>query len=279
MLTNLRIQNFKSWKDTGNIRMAPITLFFGRNSSGKSSIAQFLMMLKLTVESNDRQTVFQTGGGREQDPIDLGAFHELLHNRKNGTLKFDLGWQSSNAILHEGSNHSSQIGFSAEVSAKDSKGKLLPHVDAFHYTLTDKEGVKTLGLGMKQESGKWDAIAEGVELKKNTGRQWPLGAPVKFYEFSPDFSKRYQGAEQIQDLHFAMEKLANRITYLGPLRTKPHRDYTWSNDTPTQVDYDEALFACTACFRGKRIESRRAQKFQETPQVDCRRTQAHAFDP
>jgi len=58
MLKQLRIQNFKGWKDTGTIRMAPISLFFGANSSGKSSIGQFLMMLKQTVESPDRKAVF-----------------------------------------------------------------------------------------------------------------------------------------------------------------------------------------------------------------------------
>ena len=58
MFSRLRIQNFKGWKDTGNIRMAPISLFFGANSSGKSSIGQFLMMLKQTVESQDRKAVF-----------------------------------------------------------------------------------------------------------------------------------------------------------------------------------------------------------------------------
>ena len=43
MLKQLRIQNFKGWKDTGAIRMAPLSLFFGANSSGKSSIGQFLI--------------------------------------------------------------------------------------------------------------------------------------------------------------------------------------------------------------------------------------------
>ena len=50
MLSQLRIKNFKGWQDTRPIRMAPIPLFFGTNSSGKSSIGQFLMMLKQTVE-------------------------------------------------------------------------------------------------------------------------------------------------------------------------------------------------------------------------------------
>ncbi len=58
MLNRLRIQNFKGWKDTGTIGMSPITLFFGANSSGKSSIGQFLMMLKQTIESPDRKAVF-----------------------------------------------------------------------------------------------------------------------------------------------------------------------------------------------------------------------------
>ena len=62
MLRELRIKNFKGWQDTGSIHMAPITLFFGTNSSGKSSIGQFLMMLKQTVESPDRKAVFYPGG-------------------------------------------------------------------------------------------------------------------------------------------------------------------------------------------------------------------------
>lgn len=61
MIKNLRIQNFKGWKDTGVIHMSPLTVFFGENSSGKSSIGQFLMMLKQSVESSDRKAVFLRG--------------------------------------------------------------------------------------------------------------------------------------------------------------------------------------------------------------------------
>ena len=38
MITELRAENFKSWKDTGALRFAPLTGFFGANSSGKTSI-------------------------------------------------------------------------------------------------------------------------------------------------------------------------------------------------------------------------------------------------
>ena len=59
MLTNLRIKNFKAWKDTGEVRLAPITVFFGGNSAGKSSLLQFLLMLRQTVESPDRSAEYR----------------------------------------------------------------------------------------------------------------------------------------------------------------------------------------------------------------------------
>lgn len=65
MLKELRIQNFKGWKDTGTIRLAPISLFFGANSSGKSSIGQFLIMLKQTVNQRIGKPSF-TRAGRTQ---------------------------------------------------------------------------------------------------------------------------------------------------------------------------------------------------------------------
>ena len=52
MLKHLRIQNFKGWKDTDTRSIwLLLLLFFGANSSGKSSIGQFLMMLKQTIQS------------------------------------------------------------------------------------------------------------------------------------------------------------------------------------------------------------------------------------
>ena len=37
MLTHLHIKNFKAWKDTGLIRLAPLTVISGANSAGESS--------------------------------------------------------------------------------------------------------------------------------------------------------------------------------------------------------------------------------------------------
>ena len=76
MIRQLQVRGFKSWEDTGHIKFAPLTGFFGTNSSGKTSILQLLLMLKQTVESVDRKRVLHTGDNISI--VDLGTFYELL---------------------------------------------------------------------------------------------------------------------------------------------------------------------------------------------------------
>lgn len=41
MLTSWRIKNFKAWQDSGPIKLAPLTVFFGENSAGKVALASY----------------------------------------------------------------------------------------------------------------------------------------------------------------------------------------------------------------------------------------------
>ena len=105
MLKQLSIKNFKGWKDTGNIRMAPITLFFGANSSGKSSIGQFLMMLKQTVESPDRKAVFYPGG--KNSAVQLGSYQEMVfHRNPDNKISFEYQWDFQDVFKVKRSNSS-----------------------------------------------------------------------------------------------------------------------------------------------------------------------------
>ena len=94
MFTQLRIQNFKSWADTGEFRMAPLTGFFGTNSSGKTAILQFLLMLKQTVESSDRQRILHLGGD-QYSYVDLGTNYDIIHRYQlPEKIEFSLYWVS-----------------------------------------------------------------------------------------------------------------------------------------------------------------------------------------
>src|SRR5271166_2055671 len=66
-----RIRNFKSWRDTGEIRLAPLTVIFGANSAGKSSLGHLLLALKQTALSADRKRALNLGDSSTL--IDLGT--------------------------------------------------------------------------------------------------------------------------------------------------------------------------------------------------------------
>ncbi|MYF55890.1 ATP-binding protein [Candidatus Poribacteria bacterium] len=62
--------------ERANIPFAPITLIFGENSAGKSSILQALYLLKQTLESGDTRTPLLPQAYNEI--VDLGNFKEML---------------------------------------------------------------------------------------------------------------------------------------------------------------------------------------------------------
>ena len=54
MLTNLSLQNIKSFNKEATLKIAPITLIYGPNSSGKSSLWKFFLALKNSLEPHQQ---------------------------------------------------------------------------------------------------------------------------------------------------------------------------------------------------------------------------------
>jgi predicted ATPase len=77
MFTRIKLENFKSWQSL-DIEMAPLTLLFGTNSSGKSSILQAILLILQSVEKHHLDEL-NFGGGRG-DYVNLGGYSEVVHN-------------------------------------------------------------------------------------------------------------------------------------------------------------------------------------------------------
>lgn len=75
----IRLENFMAFADTGWIELRPITLLFGRNSSGKSAIIRALRLLSRNLEqpTDDRYTLRFTS----EYGVDLGGYVEAVHNK------------------------------------------------------------------------------------------------------------------------------------------------------------------------------------------------------
>jgi len=77
MLKEYQIKNFKAFAGPVNMPIKPITLIFGANSSGKSSIFQSLLMLKQTLQEGKDSNISLWPRG---NIVDLGSFREFIHN-------------------------------------------------------------------------------------------------------------------------------------------------------------------------------------------------------
>jgi len=89
MITKLKLKNFKSFSKIQDMKLAPITLIFGPNSSGKSTLIQSLMMLKQTVLAQSGNGELITNG----TSINLGNFNTLVHGQRTSTeMEFDIAY-------------------------------------------------------------------------------------------------------------------------------------------------------------------------------------------
>jgi len=236
MLTKLRIQNFKAWKDSGEIRMAPLTLLFGTNSAGKTSIAQLLLLLKQTAQSPDRQRPLHFGDDRAL--VDLGDYHGSVHAHDlSRNIGFELAWKLPKALriadAYTGEKYvAKEITFCADVSVK---GGMQPYIQGMNYELRTGSDA-SLRLGMKRKpDAKYSLEAEGYRPVHRQGRKWPLPPPTHFFGFPDEAVAYYQNTGFLADLNLEMSRLLDSVYYVGPLRETPRRIYRWSGETPLHV--------------------------------------------
>ncbi len=240
MITQLRIENFKSWRDTGEMRLAPITAIFGANSSGKTALLQWLLMLKQTVESADRKRVLYTSTGRDERAyVDLGTFSDIVWGHQlPAELEFSIQWMPALGELfvddpESGFDEAFGVGefkFSAEILGTSEAISVGQFKYGFYY------GEDLCILGMQLESpNQYSLIHENYELIPVRGEVDPLPSPVKCYGFPDQAKTAYQNAGALSDMEFAFQNLFENIFYLGPLREYPLRIYGWAGDEPQDV--------------------------------------------
>ncbi|MCX0414540.1 DUF3696 domain-containing protein [Clostridium perfringens] len=77
MIESINISNFKAFNNMQKVKCKPITLIYGQNSAGKSSVLQSLLLLQQTMnEINIDDTALITKGKL----LDLGNYREMVHS-------------------------------------------------------------------------------------------------------------------------------------------------------------------------------------------------------
>ncbi|MBI75588.1 MAG: hypothetical protein CMH94_08300 [Oceanicaulis sp.] len=256
MLKSLYFQNFKSWQEA-RVECAPITGFFGTNSSGKTSLIQFLLMLKQTKDGTDRAVSLDLNG----DLISLGTISDVIHEHNQDlnlhwSVEFELPSEISIYDVSKSSSGSLYKSRELSISATNFVQGGAPKANLLSYRL----GGSVFSLVPREQASQFDLNyskdnddAPDFHFVRTQGRAWRLPGPIKSYAF-PDQARTYfQNAAFLADLEAAYEEQLDQIYYLGPLRQYPQRDYLWTRSRPTDVGQrgEKAIDAILAATESK----------------------------
>ena len=103
MIKRISIKNFKGIGDEVAIDLKPITLLFGANSAGKSTIVHALHYAREIFERRNYNPDMTATGGKY---IDLGGFEQLVHGKRNGLnrrvcLRLDVAANEDDIAIFE----------------------------------------------------------------------------------------------------------------------------------------------------------------------------------
>lgn len=236
MLEKLELNNFKAWEKLA-IKFGMVTGLFGTNSSGKSSLIHFLLMLKQSKNNSDRAIAADFGG--HDKLVELGTYHDVVF--KHDTTK-DISWTLSWTLPKELKIQDVEKS-SASVLFKASKLSISSSIGLESELL----GVKALGYSFanhrfsiqrKLDSNDFELVSKGdskFRFTRTQGRMWKLPKPTKNYLFPDQAKTYYQNADFLSQFEASFEAMMDNIYYLGPLRDYPKRNYQWSGASPTDV--------------------------------------------
>jgi predicted ATPase len=268
MIEELEFTNFKTWAKA-KLKFGKITALFGTNSSGKTSLIQFLLLLKQTKEATDRAVAFTLNGNY----VNLGVYKDLVYGHdESKMIDWKLGFSiGSELALVDPS------GKRTDAFAQGSNLRVHNRVRLAQNTLKSEYLSYSLGetdfiLSAKSSGAKeYELTTNHSDFKflRTQGRAWKLPGPVKSYAF-PDQARTYfQNASFLSELEAAFEKQLDDLYYLGPLREFPQRDYLWARSRPRDVGskgekaIDAILAATEAGEQRNYRKGARLRPFQE----------------
>lgn len=228
MLTRMKLTNFKSWREL-DIELAPLTLLFGTNSSGKTSILQALLLLKHGVTYQD----FTSFGGEENSVIDLGSYQDVIYKHQN-----NLGLDIYLDFVPPDEKEIEGLG-----------AKIINTSFVSRWVFNDTVVLSQMGFQAFRE----DKTEERRFINRETDGSYSLDQVTNLLnlnESSPIDNILHQVAESMIEnilsskLNFHIyimiilfSQLVTKIKYLGPLRNFPKRTYLWTGSTPGEIGW------------------------------------------
>jgi predicted ATPase len=251
MLTHLKLENFKIWRSTGPVRLAPLTLLLGTNSSGKSSLIQSLLLIRQTVKGDDTGLDLNLGNPDADDTVTMGQFRDLLCRHGAATestpanqVGIEFRWAAHGAPAQDSALFSARYGAGPSGSAE------------LRYLRLGKDGEGFTAL--RQKPGIYRLLVANQKLPVRQSADY---RPERSFAFSAaTLNKLGPLADGIRPVGPGLLDELSRIIYLGPVRQLARRDYVWSGRMPAHIGDDGGRAVDVLIASGVVQQTKQAQK-------------------
>jgi len=244
MIVSLRCENFRCFRDTGLLELAPITILVGENNSGKSAIIQALHLPALTLQSEDPGVCLKL---LHQD-YDYGSFKDLVFQHKEGeSVTLSFGAIAEVKVLGGKKLRTEKM----QATLRLTYGYLPKRKEIYldRFVIEDSEG-KRLTIRPDKYTGSTMVLMRNHEdkaayLSRLFIRKGPFFGPRHSpYELFVRLRRKYD--RKTSNKLFA-DIMANdqsmgeflydfrRIYHLGPLRIPPSRSYLYTGEITDKV--------------------------------------------
>lgn len=251
MLSHLKLENFKIWRSTGPVRLAPLTLLLGTNSSGKSSLIQSLLLMRQTVKGNDAGLDLNLGNPDAGDTVTMGQFSDLLcrhaipsYDTPATRVGIEFGWIPPGGEASDTTMFSARYRNGSAGSAELDYLRLGQAGKGFT-VLRRKPGIYRLQLGNRRRY-----VGQSADFR-----------PERSFAFSAaTLNKLGPLADDVRPTGPALLDELSRIIYLGPVRQLARRDYVWSGRMPAHIGDDGGRAVDVLLASGVAQQSKQTQR-------------------
>ena len=241
-LTSIKLKNYKCLVDIPRIALRPLTILVGPNSSGKTSLLQWLLALHQTASCRTFEIPLLTDG----PAVKLGPFADFVSFREKGReLEFSISIDYDEVPGHpyelEINGQEIQLASSGSILSQatlrynQARRQLYLTQAKFQIPLLEEKWA-TVTVDRKR-SGSFRLRAEFEDSTWNCSDCVPwncFSAQPLFYD-ERDSQANQWWSTLLWWVQRSSVGAMNKIIHLGPLREEPHRFYVSGGEAPPTV--------------------------------------------